>query len=158
MKTLILSMILIPCLLLADSFVYSRDGKAVSAGPRDLPSVGVRLDTGWTVLGLHGASDAVRAACGWYRVIPDTAKPASNQVVSGATYTLGKDTAKQTLTFANRITFTPQQRLEMILDAMPGATDDERVSALIQAVSTCVTGKIDQAVTITVPAKKEAVK
>lgn len=158
MKT-ILALILIPGLLLAESYIYSKDGTTVQTGPRDLPSVGVRLDTGKPVLGLHGADDATRAACGWYRVIPDQSKVPTNQVVTGATYTLGRDTAQQTLTYATRVTITPQARLSALLDAMPGATDDERVSALIRAVAVCVTGKLDKAVTVTIPASKaEAIK
>ena len=157
MKT-ILALILIPGLLLAESYIYSKDGTTVQTGPRDLPSVGVRLDDGKAVLGLHGADDATRAACGWYRVIPDLAKAASNQVVTGRSYTLGKDTAQEVLSFGVRKTITPEARLSAIIDAMPGETDDERVSALIKAVAICVTGKLDKAVTIVVPAKAEAVK
>lgn len=157
MKT-ILALILIPGLLLAESYIYSKDGTTVQTGPRDLPSVGVRLDNGQAVLGLHGASDSVKAACGWYRVIPDTAKAETNQIVSGRSYTLGKYTAQEVLTFATRKTITPQARLSALLDAMPGETDDERVSALIRAVAVAVTGKLDKAVTIVVPAKAEAVK
>ena len=157
MKT-ILALILIPGLLLAESYIYSKDGTTVQTGPRDLPSVGVRLDTGKPVLGLHGASDAVKAACGWYRIIPDAAKAASNPVVAARSYTLGKTTAQEVLSFATRVTITPQARLSALLDAMPGETDDERVSALIKAVAICVTGKLDKAVTVTIPAKAEAIK
>lgn len=142
----------------ADSFLFAKDGKVVS-GPRDLPSVGVRLDTGKPVLGLHGASDAVKAACGWYRVIPSAVKAEPTQVVTGATYTLGKDTAQEVLSFGTLVVMTPEKRLAALLNAMPGATDDERVSALIRAVAVCVTGKLDKAVTVTIPASKaEAIK
>lgn len=155
---LVLALILLAGSALADSFIFSKDGKVIS-GPRDLPSVGVRLDNGQAVLGLHGASDAVKAACGWYRVIPSAQKAATNQIVTGATYTLGKNTAQEALTFATRVEVTPQARLSALLDAMPGETDDERVSALIRAVAVCVTGKIDKAVTVTIPASKaEAIK
>ena len=158
MRTLPMLLILLAVSALADSYVFSKDGKTVSAGPRDLPSVGVRLDDGKVVLGLHGATDATRAACGWYRIIPDQAKAASNQVVAVRSYTIGKETAQETLSFVERITKTPEQRIAALLDAMPGETDDERVSALIKAVAICVTGKLDKAVTIVVPAKAEAVK
>lgn len=141
----------------AESYVFVKEGRIV-AGPRDLPSVGVRLDTGQPVLGLHGASDSARAACGWYRVIPDTAKAASNQVAGAASYTIGKDAVQEKLAFVERRVVTPQVRLAAILDSLPGETDDARVSALIKAVATCVTGRIDTAVTIIVPAKEKGLK
>lgn len=155
---LALALILLAGSALADSFVFAKEGKIIS-GPRDLPSVGVRLDNGQAVLGLHGASDAVKAACGWFRVIPSAQKAATNQVVVGSTYTLNKDTAQEVLSFGTRETITVQDRLAFILETIPGTNDDARVTALIKAVATCVTGKIDKAISITVPAKTaEAVK
>lgn len=141
----------------ADSFIFSKDGKIIS-GPRDLPSVGVRLDDGKPVLGLHGASDAVKAACGWFRVIPSTQKAPTNQVVASASYTIGKDTAQEVLAFGVVETFTAQQRLAFAFEEIKGANDDERVSAFVQAVASVVTNKIKGAVTVTIPAAKESVK
>ena len=46
-------------------YIYSADGKTPACAPRELPSAAVRIDTRQTVLGLHGASAATRAACGW---------------------------------------------------------------------------------------------
>lgn len=66
----------------AELYVYSSGGGAVETLPRELPSVGVRLDGGGTVLGLHGADDATKAACGWYRVADVPATPAGMRVAS----------------------------------------------------------------------------
>jgi hypothetical protein len=137
---------------IADQYVYVRDGRVQSA-PRELPSVAVRLDTGETILGLHARTDAVRAACGWYRVVPSAQTVTKGQVVTGRSYVLGKCTVQEVLTIAERKTLTPEQRIAAALAAMPGATDDERVTALVRAVATAVTGTLDKAVVITVPAK-----
>lgn len=157
MRTLILFLFLAASAL-ADSYVFSKDGKTATTGPRDLPSVGVRLDDGKAVLGLHGADDATRAACGWYRVVADQTKAAADQVASGSTYAIDKATARETKVFSTRTTLTPEQRLEQIFYAMPGKSDDERVSALVRAVAACVTGKVDQAVSVLIPAKKAQVE
>jgi hypothetical protein len=147
----IMSILLLALIGLGEQFVYVRAGKVQSA-PRDLPSVAVRLDTGETILGLHARDDATRAACGWYRVIPSVQKATTGQVVTGRSYTVGKYTVQEVLSYATRTTRTPQQRIAAALAAMPGATDDERVTALVRAVATTVTGTLDKAVTITVPA------
>ena len=150
-----LSIVLVLVLVLgasAEQFVFVRDGRVQSA-PRELPSVAVRLDTGETVLGLHARDDATRAACGWFRVVPSAQILAKGQIVTGRSYTLNKATVQEVLAVGTRTTRTPQQRIAAALAAMPGATDDERVTALVRAVATTVTGTLDKAVTITVPAK-----
>ena len=150
-----LSIVLVLVLVLgasAEQFVFVRAGKLQSA-PRELPSVAVNLATGETILGLHARDDATRAACGWFRVIPSLTKLAVGQVITGRSYTLGKDTVQEVLTIGTRTTRTPQQRIAAALAAMPGATDDERVTALVRAVATTVTGTLDKAVVITVPAR-----
>ena len=137
---------------IADQYVYVRDGRIQSA-PRELPAAAVRLDTGETILGMHARTDAVRAACGWYRVVPSAQTATKGQVVTGRSYVLGKGTVQEVLAFGTRTTLTPQQRIAAALAAMPGATDDERVTALVRAVAMTVTGTLDKAVTITVPAR-----
>lgn len=149
---IIMSLLLLALVSVGEQFVYVRDGRVQSA-PRDLPSVAVRLDTGETVLGLHARDDATRAACGWYRVVPSAQILAKGQIVTGRSYTLSKATVQEVLAVGTRTTRTPQQRIAAALAAMPGATDDERVTALVRAVATTVTGTLDKAVTITVPAK-----
>jgi hypothetical protein len=148
----IMSILLMALIGLGDQFVFVRDGKVQSA-PRELPSAAVRLDTGETILGLHARDDATRAACGWYRVIPSAQKAITSQVVTGRSYAIGKGTVQEVLSYGTRTTRTPEQRIAAILAAMPGATDDERVTALVRAVAAAVTGRLDKAVTITVPAK-----
>ena len=137
----------------AEQFVFVRDGRVQSA-PRGLPSVGVRLDTGEAVLGLHGRSDAERAACGWFRVLPSREIAARGEVVTGRTYTVLRDTVQEVLEYGEQRIITPEQRVKAALQAMPGKTDDERVSALVRAVAVTVTGTLDRAVTITVPARR----
>ena len=149
---IIMSVLLLALVGLGEQFVYVRAGRVQSA-PRDLPSVAVRLDTGETILGMHARTDAVRAACGWYRVVPSAPTAAKGQVVTGRSYVLGKGTVQEVLTFGTLTTRTPEQRIAAALAAMPGATDDERVTALVRAVATTVTGTLDKAVVITVPAR-----
>jgi hypothetical protein len=153
-----LSIVLVLVLVLgasAEQFVFVRDGRVQSA-PRDLPSVAVRLDTGETILGLHARTDAARAACGWYRVVPSAQTATKGQVVMGRSYVLGKGTVQEVLTIAERKTRTPEQRIAAALAQVPGATDDERVTALVRAVATVVTGKLDKAVSITIPTRATA--
>jgi hypothetical protein len=154
---IIMSILLLALIGLGEQYVYVRDGKVQSA-PRDLPSVAVRLDTHETILGLHARDDAVRAACGWYRVIPSAQTAAAGQIVTGRSYTVGKSTVQESLSIGERTVLTPEQRIAAVLAAMPGATDDERVTALVRAVAATVTGTLDKAVTITVPAKATAIK
>jgi hypothetical protein len=149
---LLFASLLVASFALADSFLFVQDGK-ITSGPRELPSVGVRLDTKQAVLGLHGADDATRAACGWYRVIPSTAKAASNQVVAAQTYTIGKSTAQEVLTLTNvvRKTYTAQERIEDIFDDVIATSDSERAGIILKAVAAAVTNRIRSAVTITIP-------
>jgi hypothetical protein len=156
---LILFLIFLASAVSADSFLFVQGGKPTT-GPRELPSVGVRLDNKQAVLGLHGADDATKAACGWYRVIPAQVALASNQVVTGYSYAIGKNVAYETASVAtvtNR-TYSLQERMDDIFQDMPG-TDSERCKAVIQAVASVVTNRVRGAVTVTIPAPKaEAVK
>ena len=76
--------------LAAETFVFSRDGATVdSPKPRDLPAAALNLETGAAVFGLHALSDAERAACGWYRVLPPVRPDwATNHVAIVTNYTL----------------------------------------------------------------------
>lgn len=65
----------------AEQFVFVRDNE-VACKPRDLPSVGVRVDTGDVVFGLHSASAGVRQACGWYLVEEDQQAPEGMRIGS----------------------------------------------------------------------------
>lgn len=56
-----------------DLFIFSADAVKAGSGRRLLPSQGVNQKTGEVVLGLAGQTDAVRATCGWYRVLPEPA-------------------------------------------------------------------------------------
>lgn len=143
----------------AETYVFARGGQVLSE-PRALPSVGVRLDTGRAVLGLHGKEDAVKAACGWYRVIPAAPVLGANQYVASRGYTLNKETATEVVTLATiqADTRTPAQRIGEVLDSMPGADDDARVTALVRAVAVAVTNRMSKSVTITIPAATAAAR
>ncbi len=159
MRTIIFfAVLLLASFALADSFLFIQDGKIV-AGPRELPSVGVRLDNRQPVLGLHGADDATRAACGWFRVIPSTAKAASNQVVSARSYVIGAATAQEVLTLTTvvRKTYTAQERIEQIFDGLE-TNDSARAAILIRAMASAMTNRIKSSVTITLPAEKGSLK
>ena len=69
--------------------VFSRDGRAVLAGPRELPVQGVRLSDGAVLVGLpaRGTNDWV--ACGYWPVLRTPAPaPVSNEVYRTAGWTL----------------------------------------------------------------------
>jgi len=140
--------------LLADSFLFVQGGKVVS-GPRDLPSVGVRLDNKQTILGLHGSDDSTKAACGWYRVVPADVTLATNQAITGRSYTIGKDAAFEIVTVTNvvRRTYSAQERMDRIFDDLPGS-ESERVKAVIQAVASVVTNRVKGDVTVVIPKEK----
>lgn len=70
MKRLALLVLLATSAAAADLFLFSPDGATVASKPRELPSAALRLDTREPVFGLHALSDAERAACGWYRILP----------------------------------------------------------------------------------------
>lgn len=159
MRILIALLLLAACTAAADEYIYARAGKAVSA-PRELPSVGVRLDTGKAVLGLHGAGAAVQAACGWFRVIPATPTLGVNQYIASRSYAIGKDTAQEVVTIATAVpdTRTPAERIGEVLDSIATGSDDERVTAIVRAVATAVTNRVSKAVTVTIPAAKLSVQ
>ena len=74
-----------------DKFIFSADGMTVGSAPRELPSQGFDRVTGQVVVGLHMRTDAERAACGWWRIVP-TPQPGivfSNEywAVTGYTFT-----------------------------------------------------------------------
>lgn len=137
-----------------DKYIYTTKGEP-ECQPRDLPSVGVRLDTGQYVLGLHGAGATTKAACGWYKVLPTETKLSAEQYVVTRSYVLGKGGFQEVLTTSNRITrvTTPAERICQAFDALPAElTDDARCTAVIQAVAQAITNRLATAITITIPA------
>lgn len=158
MKQTIMAMVVavLAGMVQAQQYVYVRAGTVQSA-PRELPSVGVRLDNGKTVLGLHGSTDAVRAACGWYRVIPAEA-PAKGLAVVARSYKVEKTSAREVLTLTNRVvrSVTLEQKLARAWDALPvGMTDDQRCAAVVAAVAQTITGRVSKAVSVEIPAARE---
>lgn len=139
----------------AEQYVYVEGGK-IKSKPRQLPSVGIRQDTGATVIGLHGAGDSIRAACGWYRIEPDKRMLMVGQVVTGRSYTVGRGVVHEVLQVGERKVITVADRVRMLFDApeLQGMSDDQRASAVIAAVAQAVTGRVDRAVTVTIPARE----
>lgn len=83
MKKFLLCLVaVLPFLAPADDFVFATNGVILCA-PRALPSSGIRLDTRQLVVGLYAASDADRAACGWFRCVDTNVTPAG-MVVSNS--------------------------------------------------------------------------
>lgn len=138
----------------ADQFVYVRDGKVASA-PRELPSCGVDGRTGEVVLGLHGAAEAQRAACGWYRVIPSKVALASNQVVRARSYMVGKTSVQEVLTVDTRKTRTVRERMAAVFASpeLAAMTEEARCAAVIGAVAQVVTQRLEKAVMVTIPGR-----
>ena len=102
MRTLIVILSIAFGAFAADLYVYSPDGAAIGSAPRELPSVGVRLDNHQAVLGLYGSDDATRAACGWYRCISATNAAPEGSVVASRSYAIMGALAMETLTFKPR--------------------------------------------------------
>jgi len=86
----------------ADLFVFSRDGTNVVSGARELPSVGVRLDTRQPVLGLYGAQEGERKACGWYRCVAETNRTPEGMTVAGRAWVIEGCEAVEKLRLAAR--------------------------------------------------------
>lgn len=80
-----------------ESYVFSADGVTVGSAPRDLPSQGFDRATGRVVVGLGMRTDAEKAACGWWRVVP-TPQPGivlSNEYWTASGYTFTNNVAYQ---------------------------------------------------------------
>lgn len=137
-------------------YAYVRDG-VVMGKPRELPSVGIRQDNGGAVLGLHGAGRAVQEACGWYGVQPSQQIVSEGQRITGRSYVYANGAVSEQVVIGAVKTITPVERIEQAFAALPG-TEDERVTALIQAVATTITGRVDKAITIAVPASKQVIE
>ena len=79
-------------IIIAALFLFSADGTTAGSSPRELPSQGLDRETGQVVVGLHALTDAQRARCGWYRIVPGTHPEAqSNEYwkVSGYAFDAG---------------------------------------------------------------------
>lgn len=124
-------------------FVYSTDGKKVLCNPRDIPANAVKLNTKQPVLGMHSATPAVKAACGWYRVVPSTVTPATNQYVAARTYAISGYTAVETLTLSNRVKRTAKQRLDRIFNELNAETEDEKVKVVIGQIAQAIADRIN---------------
>ena len=131
-------------------YVHMRGLRIV--GPKPLPSVGIRQDTGDLVLGLHGADEATQRACGWYAVVPSVQRASEGQKVIGRSFELRDGEVHEVLQFGEVVEVSAADRVAAIFDALPG-NDDERVSAFVQLCAQVVTNKLQEAVTVTIPAK-----
>lgn len=160
MRAAIVAIMLICVSASAEQYIYVRDGKVASA-PRALPSVGVRQDTGTAVLGLHGASDATRAACGWFRVVPSPVvpDPAKGEWVADRSYRVDKNTVQEVVALKTRVVLSPEDRVLAVFlaPALVAMTEEARCAAVIHAVAQVITQRLDKAVTVTIPARREAV-
>ena len=147
MKTLIVCGVIVaalmspPMMRAADQYIYVGKDGVVATAPRALPALGVALDSRKPVLGLHGASDLERAACGWFRVIPSGAVLASNEVITARTYKVDAKTgtALEEVTIVQReprVALTLRQRLERILDSMDAKlTEEEKVMLILRTLA-----------------------
>ncbi len=125
-------------------FVYSTDGKKVLCNPRDIPANAVNLATRQPVLGMHSATPAIKAACGWYRVVPSAVSPGTNQFVFARAYTITGNTAVETLVISNRVRRTPRQRLDRIIADLDGADDDTKVKAAIAQIAAAIADRLQK--------------
>ena len=138
---LMLAMMAPPVMRAGDLYVFAGKDGVVATAPRALPALGVALDSRKPVLGLHGASDLERAACGWFRVIPSGAVLASNEVITARTYKVDAKTgtALEEVTIVQReprVALTLRQRLERILDSMEAKlTEEEKVLFILRTLA-----------------------
>ena len=131
-------------------YVHMRSLRIV--GPKPLPSVGIRLDTGDVVLGLHGADEATQRACGWYVVVPSVQRGTAGQQVIGRSFEFRDGEVREVLQFGDVVEVSPAERVAAVFDELPG-NDDERVSAFVQLCAQVATNKLQKAITVTIPAK-----
>lgn len=131
-------------------YVHMRSLRIV--GPKPLPSVGIRLDTGDVVLGLHGADEATQRACGWYVVVPSVQRGTAGQHVIGRSFEFRGGEVREVLQYGEVVELSPADRVAAVFDALPG-NDDERVSAFVQLCAHVATNKLQTAITVTIPAK-----
>lgn len=131
-------------------YVHMRSLRIV--GPKPLPSVGLRLDTGDLVLGLHGADEATQRACGWYVVVPSVQRASTGQQVIGRSFEFRDGEVREVLQYGEVVEVSAAERVAAIFDEL-GSTDDERVSAFAQLCAQVATNKLRQAITVTIPAK-----
>lgn len=94
---------LIPQRILALDAAFVTNGVVVAV-PVQMPVVGVRLDTGTTVLNLYGADAATRNACGYYPVVRwDRSTLATNQYVAARSWTITDGRCVESVTVSNRV-------------------------------------------------------
>lgn len=118
------------CLARAEMFVFSRDGTNIVSAPRELPSVGTRLKDGAPVVGLHAASPAVRAACGWY-LCSDTNVVPAGMMLSNSVWRI-KGTAAVRECAYRPVTVRPKvDGMQRLREALKGLTD-EQVGAIVK--------------------------
>lgn len=108
MMRYILVIFALACVARADQYVYSPDGSNVVCAARELPSVGVIIGTDRAVLNLHGATDAKRAECGWYKVVNTNVTPEGCHIVS-ASWVIDGTTAVRVCAYA----VTPARNYEV---------------------------------------------
>lgn len=131
-------------------YVHMRSLRIV--GPKPLPSVGIRLDTGDVVLGLHGADEATQRACGWYVVVPSVQRASAGQQVIGRSFEFRDGEVREVLQFGEVVEVSAAERVAAIFNEL-GGDDDERVSAFVQLCAQVATNKLQQAITVTIPDK-----
>lgn len=124
----------------AEQYVYV-DGGEIRTQPRALPSIGVVKATGQAVLGLHGATDKVKASCGWYRVTPAPQGKAvpTNQVVIATTYQIDGYTVRPVHTYGERKVLTLQDRVNAIF---ANRESDSQIAEVLGAIAVAVTNKL----------------
>ena len=131
-------------------YVHMRSLRIV--GPKPLPSVGIRLDTGDVVLGLHSADEATQRACGWYVVVPSVQRASAGQQVVGRSFEFRDGEVREVLQFCEVVEVSAAERVAAVFDEL-GGNDDERVSAFVQLCAQVATNKLQQAITVTIPAR-----
>lgn len=82
MRTLAIIIALCVSAKAAELYIFSRDGATPASSPRELPSVGAPLNDPHTVVVLHAAAPATRAACGWYLYEPYTNRAPAGMTLS----------------------------------------------------------------------------
>lgn len=115
--------------------VFSADGATAGSSARECPSQGVDLATGKVVVGLHALSDARRAACGWYRLVPSPRPAATNGVHYVATgFSFSADGTCSPVWTARPVPARPARYSKLLivraLKAMPDAGGGTKWDAL----------------------------
>ena len=145
MKKIIILIVFLAGFCTAQEYVYVLRG-AIKCTPRDLPSVGIRQDNGQAVLGLHGAVEATKNACGWYAVQDAAQEQPADTIVTGARLEWTGAGVTRVREYGQKKVISLQDRVNSLfyLPELQPLNEDEKSAAIIQAVALALASNLTE--------------